>query len=52
MGTWLVLALLAAAVVLAVRSIMKNEKNGKSISCGGACSHCTAGCNNKKDVEA
>lgn len=36
----LVSALLALAVGLAIRSIWKDHKNGKSCSCGGDCSHC------------
>lgn len=39
MGTALVLAALGAAVVLIIRSMIKDKKSGKS-SCGGDCSRC------------
>lgn len=42
MGTIVVLAVIAAAAVMAVRSIVHNRKNGK-LSCGGDCGHCN-GC--------
>ena len=44
MGTLIVLAIVAAAVVLAIRSMVKDKKNGKSLSCGGDCKHCGGGC--------
>ena len=43
MGTIIVLALVAGAVVLAVRRIKKKKKAGKSLQCGGDCSRC-GGC--------
>ncbi|RKI85928.1 FeoB-associated Cys-rich membrane protein [bacterium 0.1xD8-71] len=43
MGTIIVLALVAGAVVLAVRSMIKAKKAGKSLQCGGDCSRC-GGC--------
>ncbi len=39
MGTVLVLAALCAAVVLIIRSIIKDKKSGRS-SCSGDCSRC------------
>ena len=39
-GTVVVLAILAGVVVLIVRKMIKDKKNGKSIQCGGDCSHC------------
>lgn len=44
MGTIIVGLLVAGAVVLAVRSMIKDKKNGKSIQCGGDCKHCGGGC--------
>lgn len=43
MGTIIVLAIVIIAAVLAIRSIIKNKKAGKSIQCGGDCSRC-GGC--------
>lgn len=39
----LLLVLIAAAVILAVRSVYRAKKSGKSCSCGGDCSRCS-GC--------
>ena len=39
MSTIVVLVIIAAATVMAIRSIVCNRKNGKS-SCGGDCGHC------------
>ncbi|HIW81375.1 MAG TPA: FeoB-associated Cys-rich membrane protein [Candidatus Acetatifactor stercoripullorum] len=44
MGTLIVLAVLAVAVALIVRSMVKDKKNGKSIQCGGDCRHCGGHC--------
>lgn len=41
MGTAAVLAVLALLAGLAVRSLYKDKKKGKSISCGGDCNHCS-----------
>lgn len=43
MGTIIVLAIVAVATVLAVKSIIRDKKAGKSIQCGGDCSRC-GGC--------
>lgn len=43
MGTVVVLAIVVLAVGLAVRSMVKDKKQGKSIQCGGDCKHC-GGC--------
>ena len=40
MGTAIVLVVLAVVVALATKSLIKDKKNGKSISCGGDCKHC------------
>ena len=44
MGTVVVLAILAGVVALIVRKMIKDKKNGKSIQCGGVCSHCGGHC--------
>ncbi len=40
MGTIVVLSLVAAAAILAVSSMVKDKKAGKSLQCGGDCSRC------------
>lgn len=44
MGTIVVGLLLAAATVLAVRSIVRDKKRGKSLQCGADCSKCSGHC--------
>ncbi|MBO5522103.1 MAG: FeoB-associated Cys-rich membrane protein [Roseburia sp.] len=44
MGTLVVGLALLAVVVLIVRSMIKDKKNGKSLQCGGDCSHCGGHC--------
>ncbi len=44
MGTVVVLLLLAAGVGFAVRSMIRDKKSGKSLQCGGDCSHCSGHC--------
>ena len=44
MGTILVLAVLAAAVGLVIRGMIRDKKNGKSLQFGGDCSHCGGHC--------
>lgn len=44
MGTVLVAAVLMFAVGIAIRSIVKDKKNGKSLQCGGDCKHCGGHC--------
>ena len=44
MGTVVVLLLLAAAIGLAVRSMIHDKKSGKSLQCGGDCRHCSGHC--------
>ena len=39
MGTLIVGLLIIGAVALAIRSMARDKKNGKS-NCGGDCSHC------------
>lgn len=40
MGTVIVGAVLVIIVALAVYSMVKDKKNGKSLQCGGDCSKC------------
>ncbi len=44
MGTLIVLAIIAVAAGLAVRSMVRDKKNGKSLQCGGDCSRCGGHC--------
>lgn len=44
MGTVLVASVLILTVALAVRSMVKDKKNGKSLQCGGDCKHCGGHC--------
>ncbi len=44
MGTLVVLAVVAGAVALAVKSMIRDKKNGKSIQCGGECKNCGGHC--------
>ena len=43
-GTIVTLAIVAAAAGLAIRSMVRDKKNGKSLQCGGDCSHCGGHC--------
>lgn len=40
MGTAFVGGIVILLVVLAVRSMIKDKKSGKSLQCGGDCSQC------------
>ncbi len=40
MGELIVIAALVGLVALAVRSMWRDRKSGKSCACGGDCSHC------------
>lgn len=44
MATLIVCAAIAGLAVLAARKMMRDKKNGKSLSCGGDCSHCKGHC--------
>lgn len=44
MGTVIVSVALAGVVCLSIRSMIRDKKNGKSIQCGGDCSHCGGHC--------
>lgn len=43
LGTILITAGLVFVVILSIRSLIKNKKQGKSC-CGGSCAGCSAGC--------
>lgn len=44
MGTFVVGAVLVGIVCLAIKSMVRDVKNGKSIQCGGDCKHCKGHC--------
>lgn len=44
MGTLIVGAVVLGVVALAVRSMVRDKKNGKSLQCGGDCKHCGGHC--------
>lgn len=44
MGTIIVGAILLLVVGLVIRSMVRDKKNGKSLQCGGDCSHCGGRC--------
>ena len=44
MGTVVVGIIVAGVVALAVRSMVRDKKNGKSIQCGGDCKNCGCHC--------
>lgn len=44
MGTVLAGVVVLGLVGLAVRSMIKDKKSGKSLQCGGDCSRCHGGC--------
>jgi len=44
MGTVIVGVVVVGVVGLIVRSMVKDKKAGKSLQCGGDCSHCGGHC--------
>jgi uncharacterized membrane-anchored protein len=44
MGTIIVLLMVIGGVTLAVRSLIRDKKNGKSIQCGQSCKDCGGHC--------
>lgn len=44
MGTLVVGLSLLAVVALIIKSMIRDKKNGKSLQCGGDCSHCGGHC--------
>lgn len=44
MGTLIVAAAVFAAAALALRSMIRSRKNGKSLQCGGDCGQCHGHC--------
>ena len=51
MGTAIVLLILAAVIILIIRSMIKNKKAGKSLQCGQSCSHCGGHCHQFQEKE-
>lgn len=49
MGTLIVLLVLIGIVALIIRSMIRDKKNGKSLQCGGDCSHCGGYCHQVKN---
>ena len=47
MVDFVLLAAIALAVILAVRSIRKARRSGKSCTCGGDCARCAGNCRGK-----
>lgn len=39
-GTIIVAAIIMIVCVLAIRSMIKDKKSGKSVQCGGNCNNC------------
>ena len=49
----ILLALIAAAVVLAIRKIRSDRRQGKGcLSCGGNCAGCGMDCGQRKEQES
>ncbi|PWJ47771.1 FeoB-associated Cys-rich membrane protein [Faecalicatena contorta] len=44
MGTILVGAILAGAVAMIIRGMIRDKKNGKSVHCGSDCKNCGGHC--------
>ncbi len=44
MGTAIVGSIVFGIAVLAVRSMLRDKKAGKSLHCGGDCKHCGGHC--------
>lgn len=44
MGTIIVGIIVLGMVAMAVRSMIRDKKAGKSLQCGGDCSHCGGHC--------
>lgn len=44
MGTVITGTILAAVIVMIIRSMVMDKKKGKSLQCGGDCSHCGRHC--------
>ncbi len=44
MGTIITGIVLVGTIVLVIRSMIHDKKKGKSLQCGGDCSHCKGQC--------
>ena len=51
MGTVIVLLILAGVIGLAIRSMVKDRKSGRSLQCGQNCSHCGGQCHHVQKNE-
>lgn len=53
MSTLIVLAVVILLVYMAIRTMIRDHRNGRSISCGGSCAQCHGGChaNLKKEID-
>lgn len=53
MSTLIVLAVVILLVCMAIRTMIRDHRNGRSISCGGSCAQCHGGChaNLKKEID-
>ena len=49
MATLLVGVILIGIVVLIIRSMIHDKKNGKSLQCGGNCRNCGGACRYKEE---
>lgn len=49
LGTGITLLVLLGVVSLAIRSMIKDKKSGKTLSCGGDCRHCK-GCHQTMNI--
>lgn len=50
-GTVIVLIVLIGIVVLIIRSMIRDKKNGKSLQCGGDCASCGGYCHQIKNAD-
>ncbi|MCX4268858.1 MAG: FeoB-associated Cys-rich membrane protein [Lachnospiraceae bacterium] len=44
MGTFIVGVIITGIVILSIRSMIQDKRNGKSLQCGGDCKHCGGHC--------
>lgn len=47
-ATLVVVVAIALAVLFVITKLIRDKRNGRTLSCGGDCSHCAAGCDSKK----
>lgn len=44
MGTFITLTILIGVIILIIKNMVKDKKNGKSIVCGSNCKDCHGAC--------